>query len=161
MKKITITVLLAAATLISAAAVHGRCAQMRRPQSELLQSESKASAEPRKYRLSSHILDIDSGRPAAGVRIALWRMDGAGQWERLEEHTTDSQGRVREMLPAAEGDDLRGIYKLTYYVGPYFEARKQDTFYPFVEVVFEIRDSSHYHVPITLSPYGYSTYRGS
>lgn len=55
----------------------------------------------------------------------------------------------------------RGIYKLTYHVGPYFEARKQDTFYPFVEVVFEIGDTSHYHVPITLSPYGYSTYRGN
>lgn len=186
MKKISITILLAAAALLSVPAAHGRNAQILRPQSESIQSESIQSesiqsepkqsesieseliqsdsiqyAEPRQYRLSSHILDIDTGRPAAGVRIELWRMDDAGGWVRLEEHTTDGQGRVKEMLEAGEGDDRRGIYKLTYHVGPYFEARKQDTFYPFVEVVFEIGDTSHYHVPITLSPYGYSTYRGN
>lgn len=57
--------------------------------------------------------------------------------------------------------DHKGIYRLTYHVAPYFERLQQDSFYPFIEVVFEIKDGKHYHVPITLSPYGYSTYRGS
>ena len=57
--------------------------------------------------------------------------------------------------------DHKGIYRLTYHVAPYFERLQQDSFYPFIEVVFEIKDGKHYHVPITLSPYGYSTYRGN
>lgn len=75
--------------------------------------------------------------------------------------TTDGNGRVKDFLEKRTGADNRGVYKLTYYVAPYFESQAQDTFYPFIDVVFEIKDDSHYHVPITLSPYGYSTYRGS
>lgn len=57
--------------------------------------------------------------------------------------------------------DHKGIYRLTYHVASYFERLQQDSFYPFIEVVFEIKDGKHYRVPITLSPYGYSTYRGN
>lgn len=119
-----------------------------------------AMAQQSDYRLSSHILDIRTGRPACGVKIVLWQQKDGG-WVRLEEHTTDSNGRVRDMLETEAQGDRRGIYKLTYFVGPYFEAQAQDSFYPFIEVVFEIKDSNHYHVPVTLSPYGYSTYRGN
>ena len=78
----------------------------------------------------------------------------------VEERKTNENGRVKDFLEATpEGHP--GIYKLTYQVGPYFEAQGQDSFYPFIEVVFQIKDNAHYHVPITLSPYGYSTYRGN
>lgn len=118
-------------------------------------------AQDRVYQLSSHILDITAGQPAPGVKIALSKQMPDQTWKTIEERTTDENGRVKDFLEKKENKPNTGIYKLTYYVGPYFIAQSQDTFYPFVEVVFEIKDGSHYHVPITLSPYGYSTYRGN
>ena len=81
-------------------------------------------------------------------------------WVLLEEKLTDENGRVKDFLEEGTTDH-KGIYRLTYHVAPYFERLQQDSFYPFIEVVFEIKDGKHYHVPITLSPYGYSTYRGN
>ena len=77
----------------------------------------------------------------------------------VEERFTDENGRVKDFLE--ENNNNKGIYKLTYNVAPYFESKSQETFYPYIDVVFEIKDDNHYHVPITLSPFGYSTYRGS
>lgn len=118
-------------------------------------------AQEKNYQLSSHILDINLGKPAPGVLISLSRMNDDQSWSLIEERTTDSNGRVKDFLETAPGTARTGIYKLTYHVSPYFQAQKQSTFYPFIEVVFEIKDNNHYHVPITLSPFGYSTYRGS
>lgn len=115
-------------------------------------------AQKAEYQLSSHILDINRGAPAEGVAISLSRMSEDNVWTVIDEKVTDENGRVKDFL---EGTGNAGIYKLTYHVGDYFDALGQDSFYPFVEVVFEIKDDSHYHVPITLSPYGYSTYRGN
>lgn len=120
-----------------------------------------AFAQDRVYQLSSHILDITAGQPAPGVKIALSKQMSDQTWKIIEERTTDENGRIKDFLEKKENRPNTGIYKLTYYVGPYFETQSQDSFYPFVEVVFEIKDGSHYHVPITLSPYGYSTYRGN
>lgn len=78
----------------------------------------------------------------------------------IDEKLTDENGRVKDFLEEGTTDH-RGIYKLTYHISPYFESLHQSSFYPFIEVVFEIKDNKHYHVPITLSPYGYSTYRGN
>ena len=117
-------------------------------------------AQNRNYQLSSHILDIHTGKPASGVNIILSKQDTSGQWSIVEERMTDVNGRVKYFLEETP-DGHRGIYKLTYMVGPYFELQGQDSFYPFIEVVFQIKDNAHYHVPITLSPYGYSTYRGN
>ncbi|MBO8438548.1 MAG: hydroxyisourate hydrolase [Bacteroidetes bacterium] len=117
-------------------------------------------AQNRNYQLSSHILDIHTGKPASGVNIILSKQDTSGQWSIVEERMTDVNGRVKDFLEETP-DGHRGIYKLTYMVGPYFELQGQDSFYPFIEVVFQIKDNAHYHVPITLSPYGYSTYRGN
>lgn len=80
-------------------------------------------------------------------------------WVFVDKKNTDKQGRIKDFLQ--EGQSNKGIYKLTFLIRDYFSNKKLDTFYPFVEVVFEIKDSNHYHVPITLSPYGYSTYRGN
>lgn len=113
------------------------------------------------YQLSSHILDISTGAPAPGVTIRLERLSADSLWTPVAERQTDADGRVRDFLPVTPGQDNRGIYKLVYLTRPYFTARGQQSFYPFIEVVFEVSDSSHYHVPITLSPFGYSTYRGS
>lgn len=69
--------------------------------------------------------------------------------------------RVPDFLPKEEDKDNIGVYKLTFFVEPYFQSQQLDTFYPYIEVVFEIKDDKHYHVPITLSAYGYGTYRGN
>ncbi len=117
-------------------------------------------AQNKNYQLSSHILDINVGKPASGVKITLSRQEASDRWVPIEERTTDENGRVKDFLEEKPTGNT-GVYKLTYHVAPYFESQGQDSFYPFIEVVFQIKDGAHYHVPITLSPYGYSTYRGS
>ena len=107
--------------------------------------------------LSTHVLDTALGRPAAGVAVTLAREDGTT----LGAGVTDDDGRVRELLPA--GRPLgAGTYRLRFDVGAYFARGGREAFYPEVAVVFRVgaRDE-HYHVPLLVSPYGYSTYRGS
>ncbi|ADQ81290.1 hydroxyisourate hydrolase [Riemerella anatipestifer] len=118
-------------------------------------------AQEAKYQLSSHILDITQGQPASGVTISLSKMNNTGNWIKVDEKITDSNGRIRDFLKEEKDINHQGIYRLTYFTKPYFDKLGQKSFYPFIEVVFEIKDNSHYHVPITLSPYGYSTYRGN
>lgn len=114
-----------------------------------------------KYQLSSHILDISQGKPAPNVKISLSKQDKNQNWIVIDEKYTDNNGRIKEFLKEESGKNNNGNYKLTFHIVPYFERLKQKTFYPFIEVVFEIKDTQHYHIPITLSPYGYSTYRGN
>lgn len=112
------------------------------------------------YQLSSHILDVSKGMPAPGVTIKLEKFNDAKKtWTSVEEKVTDKNGRVPDFLP----NDISnvGIYKLTYYTSEYFKKMNTESFYPWVEVVFKITNADHYHVPITLSAYGYSTYRGN
>lgn len=80
------------------------------------------------------------------------------RWTFVSKKSTQKSGRIENFLP---GKDNQGIYRFTFYTKPYFKKEGMETFYPFVQVVFEITDHKHYHVPITLSAYGYSTYRGS
>lgn len=114
-----------------------------------------------KYQLSSHILDISQGKLAPNVKIALSKQDKNQNWVLIDEKYTDNNGRIKDFLKEESNENNNGVYKLTFYITPYFEKLKQKTFYPFIEVVFEIKDNQHYHIPITLSPYGYSTYRGN
>lgn len=117
-------------------------------------------AQNSKYQLSSHILDISKGAPASGVSIKLEKYDEKSKlWSFVEEKITDSNGRISDFL-ASDKSNV-GIYKLTYLTSPYFKKNNLESFYPFIEVVFQIKDNNHYHVPITLSAYGYSTYRGN
>ncbi len=110
--------------------------------------------------LTTHILDTTAGKPASGVRIYLELELADKSWSRIAEGTTDSDGRVRDLIK--DGILLKpGNYKLHFETGEYFSKNKIRCFYPFVEIVFEIMDASHYHVPLLLNPYGYSTYRGS
>ena len=112
------------------------------------------------YQLSSHILDISKGAPAAGVTIKLEKQNEQTKaWAFVDEKVTDANGRIGNFLDSK--NDNTGIYKLTYMVSDYFKKENVESFYPFIEVVFQIKDKAHYHVPITLSAYGYSTYRGN
>ena len=112
------------------------------------------------YQLSSHILDVSKGMPAPGVTIKLEKFNDAKKtWTSVEEKVTDKNGRVPDFLPNDKSN--LGIYKLTYYTSEYFKKMNTESFYPWVEVVFQITNADHYHVPITLSAYGYSTYRGN
>jgi 5-hydroxyisourate hydrolase len=120
-----------------------------------------AFAQETKYQLSSHILDITKGQPAANVKIGLSKQEKSGKWIAVDEKQTDKNGRITDFLKEEQGINHQGIYKLTYYTAPYFQSLGQESFYPFIEVVFELKDNNHYHVPITLSAYGYSTYRGN
>lgn len=111
--------------------------------------------------ITTHILDTARGRPAAGVPITLARHDAAGGYTALGRGQTDADGRLRTLLPA--GAPLTpGVYRLTFDTAAYFQAHGITGFYPEVTVVFQITtEGEHYHVPLLLSPYGFSTYRGS
>lgn len=117
-------------------------------------------AQENKYQLSSHILDVSKGTPAGGVAIRLEKYNQQTKaWSFVDEKITDSNGRISDFLKSEKTNP--GIYKLTYLTSDYFRKNNTKSFYPFIEVVFQIKDSNHYHVPITLSAYGYSTYRGN
>lgn len=124
---------------------------------------SVAQQTPPAYQLSTHILDISRGMPAPGVKVRLEKYDAAKKtWSAVAEKQTDAAGRVGDFLPTAgQKTPNTGLYKLTFLTQPYFAAQQQASFYPYIDVVFELKDGAHYHVPITLSAYGYSTYRGS
>ena len=111
--------------------------------------------------ISTHVLDVSRGRPAAGVQVLLESVDSSSARREVARATTDADGRVRELMPG--GTEARaGSYRLTFETAPYFATLGVETFYPRVTVEFTIRDATqHYHVPLLLSPYGYSTYRGS
>jgi 5-hydroxyisourate hydrolase len=111
--------------------------------------------------ITTHVLDTARGRPAAGVPVLLEVKDAGGDWREIGRGTTDADGRLRELLP--EGFALaEGSYRLTFDAGAYFDSQGTATFYTEVTVAFIVNDAAaHYHVPLLLSPYGYSTYRGS
>lgn len=109
--------------------------------------------------ITTHVLDTALGRPATGVPVVLevhsgdrWRLVGQGQ--------TDADGRLRTLMP----DDApltSGIYRLVFDARHYFDARGVRGFFPSIVITFEVAAEAHYHVPLLLSPYGYTTYRGS
>ncbi|ELV6764048.1 hydroxyisourate hydrolase [Campylobacter jejuni] len=115
------------------------------------------------YQLSTHVLDITSGQPAPKVKVELYKLEANQQWKKVSEEFTEENGRIGDLLPYEKAENRAfGIYKLKFFTKDYYASHKINTFYPFVEVSFELsRDQKHYHVPITLSPFGYSTYRGS
>lgn len=117
-------------------------------------------AQKNNYQLSSHILDVSKGEPVRGVTIKLEQYnEQTKKWSFIDEKKTDSNGRITDFLNSQQSN--LGIYKLIYFTADYFKKSGIDSFYPFIEVVFQIKDQNHYHVPITLSAYGYSTYRGN
>jgi len=112
-------------------------------------------------RISTHVLDVAQGKPAKDVPVRLERQDSAGKWQVLSSSRTDSDGRCAQLLP--ENEVLRaGTYRLAFETASYHSARKIEGLYPVVEITFQARDGeSHFHIPLLLSPHGYTTYRGS
>ncbi len=110
--------------------------------------------------ITTHVLDTGSGRPAASVRVALESQDSTSHWILLAESNTDPDGRVKQWnKPLALSP---GIYRLTFRTQEYFQAGAVESFYPYVSVVFTLGASDqHLHVPLLISPFGFSTYRGS
>ena len=111
-------------------------------------------------RITTHILDLNGGKPASDVPVRLERQEGE-RWLPLHSARTDHDGRCAQLLP--QGEELSaGVYRLMFNTGSYFALKELDALYPVVEVTFQIRDGeSHFHIPLLLSPNGYTTYRGS
>lgn len=111
--------------------------------------------------ISTHILDLSRGVAAAGVAVRLERENPAGGWEAVSEHRTDGDGRVKDMIP--EGGMLQaGVYRLRFETGVYWASNGVSGFHPVVEVTFSVVEADrHHHVPLLVSPFGYSTYRGT
>ena len=113
--------------------------------------------------ITLHVLDTALGKPAAGVPVELSRLtqsSTAPELTQLASRITNSDGRVLDLLEA--GSLQSGVYVLRFDTAHYFAQTQRDSFYPYVSIVFEIRAvNEHYHVPLLLSPFGYSTYRGS
>jgi 5-hydroxyisourate hydrolase len=111
--------------------------------------------------ITAHVLDTAEGRPARGLGVRLdVAAEGGGAWTVLAERATDQDGRVHDLLAA--GALTAGSYRLTFETGAYFRSGGRPTFYPRVEVVFDVvAPDEHHHIPLLLSPFGYTTYRGS
>jgi 5-hydroxyisourate hydrolase len=111
--------------------------------------------------ITTHVLDTSRGWPASGVAVRLELESADGSWKQIGAGLTDADGRAKDLLPA--GFALHGgVYRLVFDTETYFAAQNIEGFYREVAVVFTIRDpTQHYHVPVLLSPFGYSTYRGS
>jgi 5-hydroxyisourate hydrolase len=111
--------------------------------------------------ITTHVLDTGRGAPAAGVPVRLEYKGREGGWVLIAQEVTDADGRLIQWLPAAF-ELVAGYYRLLFDTSTYARATNQDTFYPYAHIAFEVKDTrAHYHVPLLLSPFGYSTYRGS
>ena len=112
--------------------------------------------------ITTHILDTSIGRPAADVPVRLDGLGLDGTWSELGSGRTNNDGRVADLL--ADGPLRPGIYRMHFETAAYWDQCGTRGFYPFVEIVFEVTEGGegeHYHVPLLLNPFGYSTYRGS
>ncbi|HTK80824.1 MAG TPA: hydroxyisourate hydrolase [Bacteroidota bacterium] len=111
--------------------------------------------------ITSHVLDTTRGKPAVGVKVVLEVFTAAKEWKELGRGETNTDGRITDLLH----NDTKlgaGNYRMTFLTAAYFKSIGVEGFYPYVPVVFELKEPvSHYHVPLLLSPFGYSTYRGS
>jgi 5-hydroxyisourate hydrolase len=106
-------------------------------------------------RVTTHVLDTMTGQPAVGMSVRLEREDAGA----IATAITDADGRIRDWLPDGVSP---GRYRLVFETGPWFQATGQETLYPEIVISFEVKGgAAHYHVPLLLAPYGYSTYRGS
>jgi len=110
--------------------------------------------------ITTHVLDTSAGRPAAGLAVTLEKETGQGAWEELGRGVTNADGRIADF--GSSGRLALGTYRLRFATGAYFASRKIAGFYPEVTIVFTVSSpDEHYHVPLLLNPYGYSTYLGS
>lgn len=126
----------------------------------LMAISALATAAPAKNPLSVHVLNLQTGVPSEGVKVLLEKMED-GKWVSLSSGVTNKDGRISGLYP--EGKVITpGDYKVTFETGDYYSANNLKTLFKEVPVILHIEKvDSHYHVPLLLSQYGYSTYRGS
>ena len=111
--------------------------------------------------ITTHVLDTSLGRPAVGLSVALERVASDGSASQIGAGMTDADGRIKDLLAPGRTLDA-GDYRLRFETGPYFARDRRDNFYPVVHVTFRVAGpAAHYHVPLLLNPFGFSTYRGS
>jgi 5-hydroxyisourate hydrolase len=112
-------------------------------------------------RISTHVLDVARGKPAQHVSVRLERQSASGEWSLIATSHTDADGRCPQLL-ADDTELTPGIYRMAFDTGSYQQSHNVDTLYPVVHITFRVREGdSHFHLPLLLSPYGYTTYRGS
>ena len=110
--------------------------------------------------LSVHVLNLENGLPSPGVNVTLEKHVGK-EWQSLSQGVTNEQRRIGELFPAKQTLEA-GEYRVVFKTGEYFKKVGRDTFFPEIPVIFEVKNvDQHYHIPLLLSPYGFSTYRGS
>jgi 5-hydroxyisourate hydrolase len=111
--------------------------------------------------ISTHVLDTARGRPAAAISVVLERRSGAGEWIAVGRGETDRDGRLQSLHPDG-APIVPAVYRLTFQTRPYFDSLGVAAFYPEVVVVFETAaGETHYHVPLLIGPFGFTTYRGT
>ena len=111
--------------------------------------------------ISTHVLDTSLGKPVPNIAVMLDRVDARGVATRISSHITNADGRIATLAPS-DGELLGGSYRLTFAVASYFAESQRKSFYSVIRIDFEVGDEpQHYHVPLLLNPFGYSTYRGS
>ncbi len=126
----------------------------------LMFSAGSAMADMAKNPISVHVLNLQTGVPTAGVNVELDQQSG-NQWVKLSEAATDAQGRIPALYPAGKAAQT-GTYRVVFKTGDYFKSTGQPTFFPEIPVIFTLdKTGQHYHIPLLLSQYGYSTYRGN
>ena len=109
---------------------------------------------------SVHVLNLQDGLPSPGVNVTLEKQDGKN-WDMLNSAATNEQGRITGLYPEGRGLE-KGTYRVTFKTGEWFKSHKTSSFFPEVPVIFEVDGTvPHYHIPLLLSPYGFSTYRGN
>lgn len=112
--------------------------------------------------ITTHVLDTAIGKPAAGVRVVLERRADDGTFQLVGSGETDGDGRLRTLTPQGASHIAKGTYRITFDTAAYFSKCEVLGFYPEAAIMFEVRaEGEHYHVPLLVSPFGYSTYRGS
>lgn len=109
--------------------------------------------------ITTHILDTIKGKPAAGVTIILYQYQHT-DWVEMARGITNQDGRIPDLLDK-KTELATGIYKMHFETKPYFDQTDTATFYPYIDIVFDITSQQHYHIPLLLNAFGYTTYRGS
>lgn len=110
--------------------------------------------------LSVHVLNLENGLPSPGIEVTLEKHQGT-KWLPLAQGTTNEQGRIGELFPSQQPFEA-GEYRVVFKTGAYFKQAGRETFFPEIPVIFQVKQTDqHYHIPLLLSPYGFSTYRGS
>ncbi len=110
--------------------------------------------------LSTHVLDLASGRPAANIPVIVEQRNG-GSWHPLATTDTDTNGRCADLLPSAYELAMGTVLRLRFETGAHFAAQQIPSLYPYIEIVFTLQDDRHHHIPLLLAANGYTTYRGS